>query len=179
MTRKISAQGDFDGACFLYSIANAVAALTGSQLSAAQWKKSIKTLPFRVDDFLTCLGTDSLNGRQIYFDEISRHFCEQSKDNSFAVSSKDGIKTATSLRNTITEGSVAIVALHEGAHWVCVVDADASHFYISCSAEALRAGTTYMEARSPNLGRVFNRKSKFAEMNIWKKYALVIQCVDI
>jgi hypothetical protein len=176
MMRKISAQGDFDGACFLYSAANAVAALTGRKLSNTQWHKAIQTFPFKADDFLTCLvGTESLSDRPIRLEKIVRHFCKQRASKSFTVSRKRGIETSKLLREAIKYDSVAIVAIKRGGHWVCIVDSDDSHFYISCSAEALCAGAKYKEAKSPNLGRIFNRTSTFVELEIWNEYALLVR----
>ena len=52
------AQGDLDGACYLYSIANSYFALTAKKITPAKWKASIRALPFKLDDFLSGQGTD-------------------------------------------------------------------------------------------------------------------------
>lgn len=66
MTRKIFAQGDLDGACFLYSIANSYVALTSKKLTCTQWKHSLRALPFKLDDYLTGKGTEALDDTPNY-----------------------------------------------------------------------------------------------------------------
>jgi len=71
--RKILAQGDRDGACFLYAIANSIQALRDKPVSQDKWLKCVLQLPFKLDDFLAGCGTKKLDDNPIYF-EI---FCEE------------------------------------------------------------------------------------------------------
>jgi hypothetical protein len=169
MSRKILAQGDRDGACFLYSIANSYSALTSKQLSRDKWRKSINAIPFRIDDFLSGRGTEKLDDNLEYFEGLCRDFLS----NEFEVTGKMNV-SEKSLRAHITEDQVAIVAIENGAHWVCIVDVDNELFYIACSAAALESQTKYTEEKSLKLERFYNSKLSFTELKLWNSYALLI-----
>ena len=180
MTRRIFAQGDFDGACYLYSIANSYVALTSRQLTAKQWKKSICASPFKLDDFLTSDGTKSLDDNLDYLEGLCRDFLNGIRKTQFQVTRKK--VSETSLRASLTDKQVAIVAIDGGDHWVSVVDADAEQLYIACSAMALSDKTkTPLEERveegegvSPNFQRAFNKKSSFANLKVLANYSLFV-----
>lgn len=80
-----------------------------------------------------------------------------------------------SLRTSITEDQVAIVAIDNGEHWVSVVDADQQHFYLACSATALNSKGEYVEKKSPNFDRFFNRTASSADLKIYKDYAVLVR----
>jgi len=173
MQRKILAQGDRDGACFLYSIANGYSALTSKQLSRDKWRKSINAIPFRIDDFLSGRGTENLDDKPEYFEGLCRDFLS----NEFEVTGKKNI-SEKSLRTHITKNQVAIVAIENGEHWACIVDADNELFYIACSAAALESHTTYAEKKSLQLDRFYNSKLSFTELKLWNSYALLINKIS-
>lgn len=61
--RTIHAQGDLDGACFLYSAANAYSALTGRKPNLARWARAIQNVPHPADFLDPTCGT-TLNYEQ-------------------------------------------------------------------------------------------------------------------
>ena len=57
MIRHIFTQGDYDGACFLYALANSYKTITGKTPSCKAWDKGVRFLK-HADDFLgCCIGT--------------------------------------------------------------------------------------------------------------------------
>ncbi len=177
MTRKILSQGDLDGACYLYSIANSFFALTSKQITAAQWRKALRALPFKLDDFLSGQGTEALDSTPEYFEGLCRNFLEELRNTRFQLSRHEKV-SSKSLRSAIAENQVAIIAIEDGAHWVSVVDADQTQFYLACSAVPLNSTEQYLEQRSPNFQRIFNRTSTFSNLRIWNKYALLVRNVS-
>lgn len=176
MTRRIFAQGDLDGACYLYSIANSYAALTFKQLTGTQWKHSLRALPFKLDDYLSGQGTEALDDTPDYFEGLCRNFLGRIRNTRFEVARSEKV-SSSSLRAALTEKQVAIVAINNGEHWVSIVDADQQQFYLACSAVALASKTPYKEERSPNFKRAFNKTSSFDDLRIWNKYALLVKNV--
>ena len=57
MIRHILTQGDYDGACFLYALANAYKIIAGNPPSCTAWDSGVRALK-HADDFLgCCIGT--------------------------------------------------------------------------------------------------------------------------
>ena len=176
MTRRIFAQGDLDGACFLYSIANCYVALTSKQLTSNQWKHSLRASPFKLDDYLTGQGTEALDNTPDYFEGLCRNFLGNIRNTRFEVTRRENV-SSSSLRDALTDKQVAIIAINDGDHWVSIVDADKQQFYLACSAVALASKTPYEEERSPNFKRAFNKTSTFDDLRIWNEYALLVRNV--
>lgn len=55
--KHIFSQGDYDGACFLYSLANAYFALTGQRPSCGAWDNGIRAIKHGHDFLGGCIGT--------------------------------------------------------------------------------------------------------------------------
>lgn len=55
--RHIFSQGDYDGACFLYAVANAYAAVTGQRPPCDAWDQGIRALKHAHDFLGGCIGT--------------------------------------------------------------------------------------------------------------------------
>ena len=55
--RHIFTQGDYDGACFLYALANAYQAVTGRAPSCRAWDAGIRSLMHSSDFLGGCIGT--------------------------------------------------------------------------------------------------------------------------
>ena len=176
MTRKILAQGDLDGACYLYSIANSYFALTSKQLTSAQWKHSLCASPFKLDDYLSGQGTEALDHTPDYLEGLCRNFLGEIKNARFEVTRSENV-SSRSLRAALSEKQVVIVAFSDGDHWVSIVDADQQKFYLACSAVALTSKAPYKEEKSPNFKRAFNKTSSFDDLRIWNKYALLVKNV--
>jgi len=177
-SRKILSQGDRDGACFLYSIANSYYALTKQQLSEAQWKKSINAILFKLDDFLSGRGTEKLDYNPEYLEGLCRKFLPQNNKINFEIAAvKD--TTEKSLQKILTNNQVVIAAIDGGNHWVCMVDSDKSQFYLACSNTDLNSEEKYYEATSPNFERPFNKTSSFNELELWGGSMMVVKIVNV
>lgn len=172
--RKIQTQGDFDGACFLYSLVNALQALTGKKVTQKMWFNFITSLPFKAENFLIGnIGTGLLSENTKNLEIIASNLVFQMKINA-SVFSVDGILTAKDMGCTINKNSVILVARDHGEHWVAVVDMSGENAFISCSARALEHdfNKPYQEGVSKNYGRVYNAISNFDEIKHWNGYAL-------
>lgn len=55
--KHIYSQGDYDGACFLYALANAYSAVTGKKPPCSAWDNGIRTLKYAHDFLGGCIGT--------------------------------------------------------------------------------------------------------------------------
>lgn len=171
--RKILAQGDRDGACFLYAIANSIQALRDKPVSQAQWCKCVRQLPFKLDDFLAGRGTEKLDDNPIYFEMFCEELLKVLDFDSKIVSHAD-IFSGADLNRLVQPDSVMLVTIYGGAHWVAIVDMQDDDIYVACSAQALSSNAPYHEARSPRLNRIFNLRLKFDDMDLWKNYGLRI-----
>lgn len=177
MSRKILAQGDRDGACFLYSIANSYWALTHKQLTRKKWEKSVHAIPFKIGDFLSKRGTERLDENPEYFEGLCRDFLNQIQIDKFKISGKSDI-SEKSLRRLITSDQVVIVAIQNGDHWVTIVDVEERSFDIACSATALYLGPKYRENKSKKFGRTYNNKLSFQKLKLWDSYAILVKRIS-
>ena len=168
--RFILAQGSMDGACFLYSMANATKALTGKETIDAQcWSDMLRGLT-HVGDFLDQLvGTerrDTRPGRQIAM--VEQMMRALAPDTGIVVSlvPYDEL-TGRRLAALIDAHSVLVVGTQE--HWVCAVDIDfeARRLLVADSSELLES-EKYAEKRGGQFGRIFNKKWSAAPQ---KRYA--------
>jgi len=158
MNRKILAQGDKDGACFLYSIANAYVALTGKTITRSKWTSAIRASPFKMEDFLSGRGTEKLDDNTEYFEVTSQWKL-----------------TRKSLCTTITKNQVAITAINNGNHWICITDFENEKFNIACSSKALDDILNYTENSSIEFKRTYNKSLTFPQLKLWQEYALLIK----
>lgn len=55
--KHIFSQGDYDGACFLYALANAYSAVTGKRPPCGAWDEGIRSLTYAHDFLGGCIGT--------------------------------------------------------------------------------------------------------------------------
>jgi len=55
--KHIYSQGDYDGACFLYALANAYSAVTGQRPPCGAWDMGIRSLHYAHDFLGGCIGT--------------------------------------------------------------------------------------------------------------------------
>lgn len=154
----ILAQGSMDGACFLYSIANAVKALTGSErLSAQHWSNMLQTLK-RVGDFMDQqVGTENCDPRpQRQMSMVSRMVKELAPNHRIRVSlvSSDDL-TGRRLAALLDPKSVLVVGTQD--HWVCAVDIDyeGRNLLIADSSQ-LHETEQYKERTDGRFGRVSN-----------------------
>ena len=169
--RKILSQGELDGACFLYSIANAAAILTEKSMRK-KWKPFINTLPFKTDQFLNGDGTKSLNDNQHLFETIANEFFKTSKID--ATCESKIIKTHKELREEITGTSIAIACINDGEHWLTICEVDSKYAYTACSSALIDSPSNYLEKPSEKLKRIYNRQISLANIKAYRDYYLII-----
>jgi hypothetical protein len=174
MNRKILAQGDKDGACFLYSIATAYVALTGKTITRSKWTSAIRASPFKMEDFLSGRGTEKLDDNTEYFEGLCRDFLSSISGDQFEVTSQWKL-TRKSLCTTITKNQVAITAINNGNHWICITDFENEKFNIACSSKALDDILNYTENSSIEFKRTYNKSLTFPQLKLWQEYALLIK----
>lgn len=172
--RKILAQGDRDGACFLYSIANAVGALACKSLDQDEWLEGVRALPFDMRDYLAGRGTENLDTNQHYLEGFCHNFLV-----ALGVKAKitwhKGIKSTVELKNILSPYNVFIMEVDKKAHWIAIVDTDEKDaVFIACSAEALNGTYPYIEEISSRYHRAYNKQSKFTELRAGKGCGLLI-----
>lgn len=146
---KIYSQGDLDGACFLYSIANAYRTLSNKEISPSAWSKALKWVCFPEDLLNRSMGTERYNNKtELYQLVINSVLAELSYYQAEHVK----ISKLDNIRKLITDNSVAIfcyrVVNDKGKeiinHWTCGVDYTVKPFGIQiacsdCSATPLKS----------------------------------------
>lgn len=165
--RKILAQGDRDGACLLYSLANAAQAMSGKEITEENWTSALDALPFATGEFLTERGSAGLD-----------HFphCLELLGTTFLASAglevdvvwTDRLSSPARLKKHLDAGDLLIMEVDDGAHWVTAVDASSDEVFFACSLQLLGADRPYREELSPHLTRLFNYRATFAELETQK-----------
>ncbi len=161
--RQILTQGDLDGACFLYCLANTAQALTCKPVDAADWIRGILALPFDMRDFMAGRGTEKLDKDPDSLVALARGFLRELGVNSVIVW-QDPIRSLQQLRSLATAHQVVIMAVHNDAHWVTVVDVSEEEVFVACSVQALDGAQSSLEQVSPNFGRYYNQRVSFAKL---------------
>lgn len=175
--RFIRSQGDLDGACLLYSLANAAQSLTGRQVQVAEWSAMIQSLPSTPStrDFL-----DSTEGsRASDDDKVAQAELARSALGILSPTQTLTVETVEKLR----DGSLALAKPEEGnvlvcanqQHWFCIVDSDDQFAYVACSWVWQQDPASYTEQVSPRLQRVFNDAVPLKELQFYKNRALVVR----
>ena len=153
--RTIHSQGDLDGACFLYSAANAYTALTGRSPVLARWARAIQSVPHPADFLDPTCGT-TLNYEQ------DPNLLGHALETIFAAVGKDGPRIDFTwhpeaagfddVAELIDSRSVALFRYQGNTrfarnvdHWVCGVSARrprmerAGRIYVACSSRLVDA----------------------------------------
>jgi hypothetical protein len=161
--QEIYHQGQFDGACFLYSIVNGYSALLNHPIEQDMWEKALKWIPFR-SDYISETGTqrtdDDFNLYKFTIYRMLREFKGGKKVSTKEYEGIDGIKKMKSL---ITKDSVLILN-KKGEHWVVAVDYDDRGFQIVCSSQLTEKKSQYQEYESANFKRKYNYVQRFGKL---------------
>jgi hypothetical protein len=160
--RQILAQGDRDGACLLYSLANGIQALTGKSVSPAAWTCAVDALPFATGEFLTRRGSAALDSYPQCLEALAREFMAGAGLDIVANWTSE-LDTPARLQAQLAPEGVLVMVVENNAHWVAVVDVSADQVFVACSWQAL-SGHFCKEKRSPNFGRWYNRCVSFADL---------------
>ncbi|MFC1736380.1 hypothetical protein ACFL1X_09690 [Candidatus Hydrogenedentota bacterium] len=145
MRRRIHTQGDFDGACFLYAIANAYTALTNRRPRLEDWDSGIRQIPYAVDFLQGCVGTTQRHEKNhaLLTETILTMLTELSaRDSLIQAELQSDITDIVAISSLVTHNSVAILwyrgqtaFVDAGDHWVCAVAKNEEPFrlHVACS----------------------------------------------
>ncbi|MEB6606068.1 hypothetical protein [Aeromonas sanarellii] len=162
MNRKLKSQGDLDGACFLYSIVNAVLSLNG-EVTAKSWSNAISLLPkakffLRQDE-----GTLAFDDDGDKLENISKKFLHGLVGDQFKLEfhhvNKKGI------HKLIDQHSVVIVSNPE--HWFVVTEVYDEFVFIACSDVYNTHKCEYLEKNTPKYGHLSNSKIDYSALSVF------------
>ena len=155
----------WDGACFLYAIANAYKALTGNKVEREKWDRGLRCVP-RPIDLLSGVGATSLSYDEAValLEGVLGAFSEA--DESFDVVQIGAEATTAEIAEEVSGDAVVLFAFSgptevhvPESHIVCGVAAEANALHVSCSAafssRHLRDGD-YVETYHQSDGRYSN-----------------------
>jgi hypothetical protein len=125
---KIYSQGDLDGACFLYSIANAYKALTRKNVTSRAWSKALNSVLLLEDFMDSTVGTERYNDDALLFEAVINNMLGAfSRKISFEVTQVK-CRNIASIKKLISEKAVVIFCYmveKDGKeiinHWTCGV----------------------------------------------------------
>lgn len=163
--RRIYAQGVFDGACFLYALANAYTALTGTAVTMSLWTRAIRGMPYLADFLSGTVGTDRYRGDP----EVLRFGMERMLGGlggpaRFRVEHTD-CASPEEIAALISRRSVAFFCVNRTGgsrpfldHWVCGVGRGEhpASVRLACSWKYQRNHEDYRERLDPEFGRYYN-----------------------
>lgn len=161
-------QGILDGACFLYSQANAYKALTGKRVTKEHWNRAVSRLP-EPAEFLGGSGA-----KQLSYDEAVRHIegildAFSDPGETFRIDQLNPSDGVAGLCDAVSSDSVVVFAYgghtefqNSASHMVCgvaVSDDPPVTLHLACSSafwsRYLKFGD-YFERHHPDLGRWSN-----------------------
>lgn len=172
--KRIYTQGRFDGACFLYSMANCYTALTGKVLSQESWDKVVVNVP-KLHDFLCgTKGTQNYD-TLLFINALDNTLNCISRKHSFGINKI----SINELYQNINKDSVVIAAVkgdterqEELDHWVCCVGAEGGSILIACSWADYGCNNEY-EKKDVETDRWYNDKiTKISALNKHRIYAI-------
>ncbi|BAU48713.1 hypothetical protein SVA_2163 [Sulfurifustis variabilis] len=163
--RRIYSQGAFDGACFLYALANAYTALTGTTVTMTLWHRAIRGMPYLTDFLSGTVGTDRYRGDpQVLRFAMERMLAALGGPSRFRVEHTD-CTTPDEIAGLIDRRSVAFLCINRTGgsrpfldHWVCGVGRGEhpASVRLACSWKYQRNHEDYRERLDPEFGRYYN-----------------------
>lgn len=168
--RKIYAQGDFDGACFLYSIVNAYVALQHESPDFTAICKAVAQVDHPGDFLNGTVGTTGAYDKDYALLEKNIRLILANLGNAeFLVQRIPGQWSRKVMEELVGSKSVALVRYMGSSnnssgmdHWVCVVDCDRrdASMHVACSVRLHKAfdglGCAYAESFHEEHGRWSN-----------------------
>lgn len=169
MNRKIKSQGDLDGACFLYSIANAVISLNGN-VTPENWSDAIELLP--KSQFFICqdIGTLAFDDDGEKLEIVAQRFINALTDETFKL--KLYKKNRKNMQSLIDDDSVVIICNPE--HWFVVAEVYNDTVFIACSDALNSLGNLYLEELSTQFGHISNLKVNLNELSVHGNMAFCV-----
>ena len=165
MDRRIVSQGDLDGACFLYSVANAIGALSGRALVPSQWSAGIASIQkprafLRQDE-----GTAALDEDGTKLTQLVKNFAKAAAQGPFEVTLHFADRRG--IGKLIAQDSVVIVGSKE--HWFVVTETSDKNAFLACSDEYNQSGKSYKESSSPRFDRPFNKVVALSDLRVFQR----------
>lgn len=168
--RRIYAQGDLDGACFLYSIVNAYAALRHEGPDFAAVSRAFAQVDHPADFLSGIVGTTGQYDLQYaLLEENIRRVLARLGGGTFSVRRITGRNSVDMLEGLLGENSVVVLRymgsskyLSDMDHWVCAVEYDmgGKTVHVACSTRLQRAcdgeACAYAETFNERSGRWSN-----------------------
>jgi hypothetical protein len=162
MKRQLKSQGDFDGACFLYSIANAVISLNGT-VSTGDWSEAISLLP-KAKLFLSQdVGTLAFDDDGIKLERVAKQFLCSLSSNKFNITLHEGDRR--NLDQLIDENTVLIVS--DPGHWFVVTEVQGNDVFVACSDTFNEHGCKNSEEYSPKFGHMSNLRTTLSDLHVF------------
>ena len=169
--RKIISQGERDGACFLYSMANSVMALTGKILKQDVWNDLIGALGDATDFLRSDTGTLKIDADDQELTRFASLVLKHVSPRRLKLEVDCGPRP-TEVSNALSDSTVLVVT--NNWHWFCIVDSDEQYCYAACSAKLHENPLTYREELSPKYCRIYNDAFPLKELKVSKYRCLRI-----
>jgi hypothetical protein len=151
-------QGDLDGACFLYSIANCVVALTQRKPSVNQWSNALEYIPFAHDFIDGKVGIKNYDERsELYRFSVEQALSEYSPKRNFLVRVHPELERIGDVAPLVKSNSVVILNIN-AEHWICVVDVDVPRATLLSVCSDLGDRVNRYKEVECQFGRAYNRE---------------------
>jgi len=172
---KIIGQGHMDGACFLYSIANAMQCLTdrtNKAVPAKNWAEMVSLL--NASDFLDSRIGTMKTDKNAELQEQLALACISKLDpaSNYSIKTVKDLNASSRFEQYVTKETVVLLPTQE--HWYCLVDSQDKVAYLACSSAWQETREKYQEGSSPRLNRVFNTTIAFKDLKLMDNRAIAV-----
>lgn len=171
--RFIRSQGDFDGACLLYSLANATQALTRRQVLIEDWSAMIQSLTGASNFLDNVAGSKDTDSDQVAQEVLAKNILLLLSP-TLLLTAETVIKLKDGSLRRIAPSADTVIVCSNQQHWFCIVDSDDHYAYVACSWVWQRDPGSYVERVSPRLGRIYNDVVKCKDLEFFENRALVV-----
>lgn len=176
--RRVLSQGEYDGACFLYSAANAYRTLTRRKPTQRRWNEALKWIPF-ASDFITDNGTlrydDNMALYKFALERIFREFGGTKV--SFKITPYPNLTSPSKLIDLIKKDSVVVLNV-DSEHWIVCVEVNQNNVLVACSDQLRIMRAKYAEYVSDSFRRYYNLVMEIGQRN-WVYNPSVLQIKKI
>jgi len=171
--RFIQAQGSLDGACFLYSLANATQCLTGKRVSDSCWSKLARIVHNARDYLASGVGTANSDDNPTLQEALAQQYLDILSPNvRLKATTIHSIQDGSNPERHLTEQSALVT--QNGEHWFCLLDVSDLKAFVACSWVWQRDLQGYREELSPRLSRKYNDTFPVTELVFFGARAIVV-----
>lgn len=178
MRRKnsILGQGSLDGACFLYSLANAVQCLSRKPITSSRWSKLVPAL-VEPRDFLTDrTGTRNSDNDPNLQEALAQQYLQiLSPRIPLTVTTLHGLCNHSEPHEAIFDHSV--VVMQNAEHWFCLLEVHGGQAYVACSWVWQRDLSLYKESLTPVRQRTYNDCFPITDLEYYGSRALRVSII--